>query len=212
MAAVAGLTRDIPWDLGDSLLNSWFCGTPNVLLDFSVRHRRDPELLEREHLYPEADARYSEHPVRAGGPDSRSTRCRQRILFTPAVLSTFVLSGSVCFCSCATSPAARRGLVAGLVTRSRPTAFRSFRTSRSSPRSGCVRALWSAAILRDETRPGARRRRLRAHRVAQTLRMGTSCSSRTVVVAYALFEIATRTSGRTCACGWPSATASSSPW
>ena len=72
----AGLTRDIPWDLGDSLLNAWILAwDADRLLRFSGATRRDSQLLEREHfLSRTADARVLRTSVRAGGPDSSLLR------------------------------------------------------------------------------------------------------------------------------------------
>ena len=133
------------------------------------RHRRDPELLEREHLLSgTADARLLRAPVRAGGPDSPGLRADgQHHPFLQPAVSLDVRAVGARHVSVRARHHRQRARGAG-----RGPGLRVRAVSRSAVFAppghllavDAVRALWSAAILRDETHPGARRRRRRAHR------------------------------------------------
>ena len=107
---------------------AWDCEQLLAILsgDFS----RIAHVLRRQHLSSRAaDARLFGAPLRAGAADPaglRRSRGNPILCYNLLFLSTFVLSGSACTCSCASSPATRAPRSSpACCSRSRRTGFRS---------------------------------------------------------------------------------------
>ena len=126
-----GLARDVPGDLGDSLLNMWILGwgaenVPRLLTGDELAR-----VLERQHLSSRAARALV---LRASVRPGRCRSCRSITLtgnlilcYNLLFLSTFVLSALGCICWCAISPATgtRGAFVAGLIYAFCPFASRS---------------------------------------------------------------------------------------
>jgi hypothetical protein len=194
----AGLTRDIPWDLGDSLLNAWILawdadrllrflsGDINAIRNFwnaNIFHPEPLTLAYSEHLFAQA---VQILPVYAL---TGNIILSYNLLF----LSTFVLSGLGMFLFVREiTGSARAGFVAGLIY-----AFAPYRVPQFSHLQ-VISSQWMPFVLY-----GLRRyfvtRRIRplagaaAALIAQNLSNGYFLLFfAPFVLAYAIFEIATR--------------------
>jgi hypothetical protein len=194
----AGLTRDIPWDLGDSLLNAWILAwDADRLLRFlggdvdAIRNFWNANIF-----YPEPlTLAYSEHLVAQAVQILPVYALTGNIIlsYNLLFLSTFVLSGLGMYLFVREiTGSARAGLVAGLIY-----AFAPYRVPQFSHLQ-VISSQWMPFVLY-----GLRRyfetRRTRpligagAALVAQNLSNGYFLLFfAPFVVAYALFEIATR--------------------
>jgi hypothetical protein len=195
---VTGLTRDIPWDLGDSLLNAWILawdadrllrflgGDIGAMRDFwnaNIFHPEPLTLAYSEHLFAQALQIFPVYAL------TGNIVLSYNLLF----LSTFVLSGLGMFLFVReVTGSARAGLVAGLIY-----AFAPYRVPQFSHLQ-VISSQWMPFALYGlrryfETRHARALAGAGAALVAQNLSNGYFLLFfAPFVLAYALFEIATR--------------------